>query len=57
VHYESQPEIKTARKTQRSTSVRSLIKKCDFSQFSELERMSHGADVVGQSVPGGGTRM
>ena len=28
-----------------------------FEQFSELDRISHGADVVGQSVPGGRTRM
>jgi len=28
-----------------------------FQQFSELDRISHGADVVGQSVPGGRTRM
>jgi len=28
-----------------------------FQQFSELDRISHGAGVVGQSVPGGRTRM
>jgi len=28
-----------------------------FQQFSELDRISHGADVVGQSFPGGGARM
>jgi len=28
-----------------------------FKQFSELDRISHGAHVVGQSVPGGRTRM
>jgi len=26
-----------------------------FQQFSELDRISHGADVVEQSVPGGRT--
>jgi len=57
VHYKSQPEIKTQRKTQKSTNVKSLTKKVRFQQFSELDRISHGVDVVGQSVPGGGTRM
>ena len=28
-----------------------------FRQFSELDRIGRGADVVGQSVPGGRTRM
>jgi len=26
-----------------------------FQQFSELDRINHSADVVGQSVPGGRT--
>ena len=38
-------------------NVKSLTKIEWFQQFSELDRISHGADVVGQSVPGGGTRM
>ena len=58
VHYKSQPNAKTPRKTQKkSTNVKSLTKIVWFHQFSELDRISHGADVVGQSVPGGRTRM
>ena len=45
------------RKKQKSTYVKSLTKIVWFQQFSELDRISHGADVVGQSVPGGRTRM
>ena len=37
--------------------VRQLLREPRFKQFSELDRISHGADVVGQSVPGGRTRM
>jgi len=55
VHYKSQPNAKTPRKTQKSTGVKSLTKIVRFQQFSELDRISHGADVVGQSVPGGRT--
>ena len=32
--------------------LKSLTKTVWFQQFSELDRISHGADVVGQSVPG-----
>jgi len=37
--------------------LRAALKQCDFSSFPELDRISHDADVVGQSVPGGRTRM
>jgi len=57
VHYKSQPDATTQRETQKSTNVKSLTKIEWFQQFSELDRISHGADVVGQSVPGGRTRM
>ena len=57
VHCKSQPNAKTPRKTQKSTNVKSLTKIVWFQQFSELDRIGHGADVVGQSVPGGRTRM
>jgi len=56
-HYRSQPNAKIPRKTQKSTSVKSLTRIVWFPQFSGLDRISHGADVVGQSVPGGRTRM
>jgi len=36
VHYKSQPEIKTPRKTQKSTNVESLTKKCDFGRCLDL---------------------
>ena len=48
VHYKSQPDATAQRETQKSTNVKSLTK---------IDRISHGADVVGQSVPGGRTRM
>ena len=51
VHYKSQPNAKTPRKTQKSTNVKSLTKIVRFQQFSELDRISYCADVVGQSVP------
>jgi len=57
VHYKSQPNAKPPRNTRKSTIVKSLPKIVWFQQFSELDRISHGADVVGQSVPGGRTRM
>ena len=57
VHYKIQPNAKTPRKTQKSTSVKSLTKTVWIQQFPELDRIRHGADVVGQSVPGGRTRM
>ena len=38
-------------------STKGLTKIVCFKQFRELYRISHGADVVGQSVPGGRTRM
>ena len=44
MHYKSQPNAKTPRKTQKkSTNVNSLTKIVRFQQFS---------DLVGQSVPG-----
>ena len=49
--------LKHWEKKQKSTNVKSLTKIVWFQQFSELDRISHGADVVGQSVPGGRTRM
>jgi len=52
VHYKSQPNAKT----RKSTNVKNLTKN-SVMQFSELDRISHGADVVGQSVPGGKTCM
>jgi len=57
VHYKSQPNAKTPKKTQKWTNVKSLTKIVWFQQFSELDRISHGADVVRQSVPGGRTRL
>ena len=57
VHYKSQPDATAQKETQKSTNVKSLTKIEWFQQFSELDRTSHGADVVGQSVPGGRTRM
>jgi len=57
MHYKSQPNAKTWRKIQKSTNVKSLTRIVWFQQFSELDRISHGADVVGQSIPGGRTRM
>jgi len=57
MHYKSQPNAKTPKRTQKSTNIKSLTKMVRFEQFSELDRISHGADVVGQSVPGGRTRM
>jgi len=36
VHYKSQKKIKTPRKTQKSTNVKSLAKKCYFSSFRNL---------------------
>jgi len=57
VHYKSQPDATAQRETQKSTNVKSLTKIEWFQQFSELDRIGHGADVVGQSVPGGRTRM
>ena len=57
MHYKSQPDAKAERETQKSSNVKSLTKIELFKQFSELDRISHGADVVGQSVPGGRTRM
>ena len=57
MHYKSQPDGKAQRETQKSSNVKSLTKIERFKQFSELDRISHGADVVGQSVPGGKTRM
>ena len=45
------------REKQKSTSVKSWTEIVGFQQFSELDRINHGADVVGQSVPGGRTRM
>jgi len=50
-------KLKHREKTQKSINVKSLIKKVRFQQFSELDRISRGADVVGQSIPGGETRM
>jgi len=50
VHYKSQPNAKTPIKTQKSTKVKSLTKIVRLQQFSELDRISHSADVVGQSV-------
>jgi len=55
VHYKSQPNDKTPGKTRKSTNVKSLTKIVRFQQLSELDRISHGADVVGQSIPGGRT--
>jgi len=53
VHYKSKPNAKTPRKThKKSTNVKSLTKIVCFEQFSELGRISHGEDVVGQSVRG-----
>ena len=49
-------EINT-KKTQKSTNIKSLTKIVRFEQFLELGRISHDADVVGQSVPGGRTRI
>jgi len=49
--------LKHKKKHEKSTSIESLTKIVRFQQFSELDRISHGADVVGQSVPGGRTRM
>jgi len=49
--------LKHLEKTQKSTNVKSLTKIVRFQQFSELDRISHGADVVGQSVPDDRTRM
>jgi len=43
VHYKSQSNAKTLRKTQKSTNVNDWT----FQQFSELDRISHGSDVVG----------
>jgi len=42
---------------EKSTNVKSLTEIVGFQQFSELDMISHSADVVGQSVPGGRTRM
>jgi len=47
VHYKSQPDAKAQTETQKSTNVKSLTKIEWFNQFSELDRISHGADVVG----------
>jgi len=47
--------LKHREKKQKLTNAKSLIKMVRFQQFSELDRISHGADVVGQSVPGGRT--
>ena len=41
----------------KSINVKRLTKIVWFQQFLELDRISHGADVVGQSVPGGRTCM
>jgi len=57
VHYKSQPDAKAQRETLKSTNVKSLTEIEWFKQFSELDKISHCADVVGQSVPGGRTRM
>ena len=45
--------LKHREKHKKSTNVKSLTKIVWLQQFSELDRISHGADVVGQSVPGG----
>ena len=49
--------LKHRENKKKSTNVKSLTKIVCVEQFSELDRISHGADVVGQSVPGGRTRM
>jgi len=56
VHYKSQQNAKAQRKHKQLTNIKSLTITVWFQQFSELDRISHGADVVGPSVPGGRTR-
>jgi len=49
--------LKHREKKQESTNVKSLTRIVRFKQFSELDRIRHGEDVVGQCIPGGRTRM
>ena len=47
--------IKHEETQKKSTNIKSLTKIVWFEQFPELDRIGHGADVVGQSVPGSRT--
>jgi len=49
--------LKHKENTKNRHYIKSWSKIVRFEQFQELGRISHGADVVGQSVPGGRTRM
>jgi len=58
VHYKNQPNArKHSKNTTKSTNIKSLTKIVLFEKFPKLDRIGHGANVVGQSVPGGRTRV